>query len=149
MTRGDGSDAQVETRLNLQAASARAARQLDLASDPDRGGQVHIGSLREAHAILALLEAGQLPGPVTRRARHGDCTDATGQDWDVKRPRDDVAYPSFDVGFFLEAHVRSEVLRSGENVIVDLTGLTDPANRRALRDAVNAAGLAAHVRWYE
>jgi len=59
------------------------------------------------------------------------------------------AYPRFDVGFFLEAHVRSEVVRSGEYVIVDLTGLVDPANRDALRDAVNTAGLAAHVRWYE
>jgi hypothetical protein len=101
---GDASAA----RLDLEAATDRATRQLELAADPDRGGQVYLGSLREAHAILALEEAGQLPGPVTRRARHGDCTDATGQDWDVKRPRDDVAYPPFDVGFFVEAHVRSE-----------------------------------------
>jgi len=36
-----------------------------------------------------------------------------------------------------------------EDVIVDLTGLADPVNRQALREAVNAAGLAAHVRWYE
>jgi len=136
-------------RLDIDAATDRATRQLELAADPDRGGQVYLGSLREAHAILALEEAGQLPGPVTRRARHGDCTDATGQDWDVKRPRDDVVYPPFDVGFFVEAHVRSEVLRSGENVLVDLTGLVDPANRRALRAAVDAAGLGAHVRWYE
>jgi len=145
----DGSAAGSETRLDPEAAAARAAWQLELAADPDCGGQVGIGSLREAHAILALVEAGELPGPVTRRAGHGDCTDGTGQDWDVKRPRDDVAYPPFDVGFFLEAHVRSEVVRSGENVIVDLTGLVDPANRDALRDAVNTAGLAAHVRWYE
>jgi hypothetical protein len=34
-------------------------------------------------------------------------------------------------------------------VIVDLTGLVDPAHRRALREAVDEAGLAAHVRWYE
>jgi hypothetical protein len=142
---GDASAA----RLDLEAATDRATRQLELAADPDRGGQVYLGSLREAHAILALEEAGQLPGPVTRRARHGDCTDATGQDWDVKRPRDDVAYPPFDVGFFVEAHVRSEILRSGENVLVDLTGLVDPANRRALRAAVDATGLGVHVRWYE
>jgi hypothetical protein len=38
--------------------------------------------------ILSLVEAGDLPGPVVRLPSHGDCTDATGQDWDVKRPRD-------------------------------------------------------------
>jgi hypothetical protein len=149
MTGSDGRDSHSDTRLDLESAADLAARMLQLASDPDRGGQVHLGSLREAYAILALVEAGQLPGPVTRSAGHGDCTDATGQDWDVKRPRDDVAYPPFNVGFFLEAHIRSEVVRSGENVIVDLTGLVDPANRRALRDAVNVAGFAVHVRWYE
>jgi acyl-CoA hydrolase len=36
-----------------------------------------------------------------------------------------------------------------ENVIVDLTGLADPAHRQALREAVDRAGLAEHVRWYE
>jgi hypothetical protein len=34
-------------------------------------------------------------------------------------------------------------------VLVDLTGLVDPANRRALRAAVDATGLVVHVRWYE
>ena len=37
--------------------------------------------------ILALEEAGELPEPVERRPNRGDCTDATGQDWDVKRPQ--------------------------------------------------------------
>lgn len=123
-------------------------RQLELAADPDRGGSVYAGSLQEAHVILALEEADELPGPVVRLAARGDCTDATGQDWDVKRFRDDVRYPPFDVGVVLERHIRYE-MRCGENVIVDLTGLVDPAHRRALREAVDEAGLAAHVRWYE
>lgn len=37
----------------------------------------------------------------------------------------------------------------GENVIVDLTGLLDYANRRALRRAVDDAGLSGQVRWYQ
>lgn len=136
-------------RLDRDAAADRAARQLELAADPDQGGRIHVGSLREAHAILALEEAGELPGPVDRHAGRGDCTDAAGQDWDVKRPRDDVPHPPFDVGRFVEGHIRYEVQWCGENVIVDLTGLVDPAHRQALRKAVDEAGLGAHVRWYE
>jgi len=121
---------------------------LRLAADPDQGGRVYFGSLQEAHVILTLEESGELPSPIERHAGRGDCTDATGQDWDVKRFRDDVRHPAFDAGRIVESSIRFEV-RCGENVIVDLTGLTNPANRRALRDAVDAAGLAAHVRWYE
>jgi hypothetical protein len=92
-------------------AAERAARQLELAADPDQGGKVSHGSLQEAHVILALFEAGELPGPVIRLPDRGDCTDATGQDWDVKRPRDDVRHPPFDVGRFLgEDTLRSGVL---------------------------------------
>lgn len=138
----------LEIGLDLQASAERAARQLQLAADPDQGGKVSHGSLQEAHVILALAEAGELPGPVTRQPGHGDCTDATGQDWDVKRPRDGDIRPPFDAGSFVEGKVRYEV-RCRENVIVDLTGLADPAHRQALRAAVDDAGLAAHVRWYE
>lgn len=99
--------------------------------------------------ILSLVEAGDLPGPVVRLPSHGDCTDATGQDWDVKRPRDNERRPPFDVGGFLEGYIRFEVQWCRENVIVDLTGLVDPAHRQALREAVDDAGLTAHVRWYE
>jgi len=99
--------------------------------------------------ILELEEAGDLAAPVTRRAGRGDCTDANGQDWDVKRFRDDVARPPFDVREILEAKIRYEIVACRENVIVDLTGLVDLANRQALRQAVTDAGLAAHVRWYE
>ena len=136
-------------RLGWEAATDRAARQLALSADPDQGGRVHSGSLQEAHVIMALVEAGELPGPITRRAGRGDCTDGTGQDWDVKRPRDDVRRPRFDVARFLDGYIRYEVERCRENVIVDLTGLSDPNHRRALREAVDQAGLAAHVRWYE
>lgn len=139
----------VETRLDRATAAERAERQLELAADPDQGGKVSSGSLQEAHVIMSLVESGELPGPVTRSPGHGDGTDATGQDWDVKGPRDNVPRPRFDVGSFLEGKIRSEVEWSKENVIIDLTGLTDPANRRALRAAVDAAGLTAHVRWYE
>jgi hypothetical protein len=119
-----------------------------LAADPDQNGRVYFGSLQEAHVIIALEETGELPGPVTRHAGRGDCTDATGQDWDVKRFRDDVPYPPFNVGDAVEGHIRFEV-RCSENVIVDLTGLVHPVHRQALRKAVDEAGLAAHVRWYE
>lgn len=133
----------------MEAAADRAARQLELAADPDRGGRVYAGSLQEAHVIMELVEAGELRGPVSRMAGRGDCTDRDGQDWDVKRPRDDVRHPAFEVSPFVERHIRWDVQASGENVIVDLTGLVDHANRRALREAVSQAGLAAHVRWYE
>lgn len=120
-----------------------------MAADPDQGGRVSAGSLQEAHVILALAEAGQLPAPLRRTAGRGDCTDATGQDWDVKRPRDGNVRPPFDVGRFVEGKIRYEVQYCSENVIIDLTGLTDPAHRQALREAVDGAGLAEHVRWYE
>jgi hypothetical protein len=96
--------------------------------------------------IIALEEAGQLKGPCSRTADHGDCTDADGQDWDVKRYRDDQRRPKFAVEVALH-DIRLEV-RCGENVILDLTGLTDPANRASLRRAVDHAGLSEHVRWY-
>jgi hypothetical protein len=136
----------LETRLDLDTAADRARRQLELAADPDQGDRVGNGSLQEAHVILALMEAGQLPGPVSRMAGHGDCTDATGQDWDVKRPRDGNVRPPFDVGSFVEGKIRYEVQYCRENVIIDLTGLGNPAHRQALREAVDRAGLAAHVR---
>ena len=60
--------------------------------------------LQEAHVILALEEAGELAGPLRRFARRGDCTDANGQDWDVKRPRDDVRRPAFDVALAVQPH---------------------------------------------
>jgi hypothetical protein len=139
----------LETRLDSDIAADRAARQLELAADPDQRGRIGPGSLQEAHVILALVETGELPGPVSRDAGRGDCTDVTGQDWDVKRPRDGNIRPPFDVRRFVEGKIHYEVRYCRENVIVDLTGLADPANRQALREAVNAAGLAAHVRWYE
>jgi hypothetical protein len=139
----------LETWLDVGMAAERAARQLELAADPDQGGRVSPGSLQEAHVILALVETGELPGPIIRLSDRGDCTDAAGQDWDVKRPRDDVRRPQFDVGRFLEGKIRYEVECCRENVIVDLTGLTNPVNRRALRAAVDDARLTAHVRWYE
>jgi hypothetical protein len=135
--------------MSLEDAADRAARQMRLAVDPDRGGQTHWGSYQEAHVILALEEAGQLVGPVTRRAERGrgDCTDANGQDWDVKSYRDNVRHPRFDVAVCLD-DIRWEVL-CGEKVIMDLERVTDPANRGALRQAVDDAGLAEHVRWHE
>lgn len=137
-----------ETRLDRDTAADRAARQLELAADPDQGDRVYKGSLQEAHVILALIEAGELPEPVTRVAGRGDCTDATGQDWDVKSPHDNVPQP-FDVGRFLEEHIRYEVQLCKENVIVDLSNLVYQQHRQELRAAVDKAGLAAHVRWYE
>lgn len=139
----------LETRLNRDAAADRAVRQLELASDPDHNSRVYAGSLQEAHVILALIEAGELPGPVVRDAGRGDCTDATGQNWDVKRPPDNIPRQPFDVGSFLNKHIRYEVQFCRENVIVDMTRLFDPEHRRALREAVDHAGLGAHVRWYE
>jgi hypothetical protein len=121
---------------------------LDLAADPDQGGRVYGASLQEAHVMLTLEEAGELPGPLTRQAGRGDCTDASGQDWDVKAFRDYERHPPFNVHNIVEGYIRFEV-RCGENVIMDLTGIRDPANRAALRQAVDGAGLAAHVRWYE
>jgi hypothetical protein len=135
------------TGLEFELAADRAARQLSLAADPDRGGRVFWATLQEAHVILALEEVDQLRGPISRTADHGDCTDADGQDWDVKRYRDDVLRPKFAVEVALH-DIRLEV-RCGENVIVDLTGLSDPANRVSLRHAVDEAGLSEHVRWYE
>jgi hypothetical protein len=88
--------------LDREAAAERAARQLVLAADPDHGGRVYAASLQEAHVILELEDAGDLAGPVKRLAGRGDCTDGNGQDWDVKRFRDDVAYPPFDVGEILD-----------------------------------------------
>jgi hypothetical protein len=137
-----------ETRLDRDTAADRATRQLGLAADPDQGGRVYRGSLQEAHVILALIEAGELPEPVIRLAGRGDCTDATGQDWDIKSPHDNVPQP-FDVGRFLEKHIRYEVQLCKENVIVDLSRLLDPQHRQGLRAAVDEAGLAAHVRWCE
>jgi hypothetical protein len=148
MAADSGMESRAGTRLALDEAARRAERQLDLAADPDCGGRISRGSLQEAHVIMFLEETGQLRSPLTRLAGHGDCTDANRQDWDVKAPRDGAVRPRFDVSFFVEAHIRSQV-RSGENVIVDLTGLSDPLNRRALREAVTEAGLAAYVRWYE
>ena len=135
--------------MSLEAAAERAARQMLLAADPDHGGQTSHGSYREAYVILALEEAGQLVGPVTRRPErgHGDCTDANGQDWDVKGYYDDGRRPQFDVAVCL-GDIRWEVM-CGEKVIMDLEGVTDPANRLALHQAVDAAGLADHVRWYK
>jgi hypothetical protein len=139
----------LETRLDRDTAADRAERQLELAADPDHGGGIGPSSLQEAHVILALVEAGELLGPVRREAGRGDCTDVTGQDWDVKRPRDGNIRPPFDVGSFVEGKIRYEVRYCRENVIVDLTGLADPANRQALREAVDEAGLATHLRWFE
>ena len=135
--------------MNLEAAAERAARQMLLAADPDHGGKTSRGSYQEAHVILALDEAGQLEGPVTRRLERGrgDCTDATEQDWDVKGYYDDGRHPQFDVAVCLE-DIRWEVM-CGEKVIMDLENVRDPANRRALHQAVDAAGLADQVRWYE
>jgi hypothetical protein len=138
-----------ETRLDRDTAADRAARQLGLAADPDQGGRIYAGSLQEAHVILALIEAGELSEPVIRLAGRGDCTDATGQDWDVKGPHDNMPQQPFDVGRFLEKHIRYEVQLCKENVIVDLSHLLDPQHRQALREAVDEVGLAAHVRWYE
>lgn len=98
--------------------------------------------------MLSLVESGELPGPLTRSAGRGDGTDATGQDWDVKAYRDYERRPRFDVRNIVEGKISLEVL-CGENVILDLTGIRDPSNRAALRQAVEQAGLAAHVRWYE
>lgn len=121
---------------------------MELAADPDQGDRVYKGSLQEAHVMLALVEAGDLLGPLTRQARRGDCTDATGQVWDVKAFRDYEPNPPFDIRNIVEGKIRLEVM-CGENVIMDLTGIRDPANRTALRQAVEQAGLATHVRWYE
>jgi hypothetical protein len=98
----------LETRLDRDAAADRAARQLQLAADPDQGGRVGFGSLQEVHVILALVEAGELPGPVRREAGRGDCTDGTEQDWDVKR-QDGNIRPPFDVGSFVAGKIRYEV----------------------------------------
>lgn len=135
------------TSLGIDPAAARAARQLLLAADPDRGSRVSGATLQEAHVILALEEAGELRGPISRAAGRGDCTDADEQDWDVKRYRDDVRRPKFSVEVAVE-DIRLEVV-CGENVIADLTGLTDPANRVSLRHAVEQAGLSENVRWFE
>jgi hypothetical protein len=135
------------TRLEVEPAADRAARQLLLAADPDRGGRISEATLQEAHVIVSLEETRQLNGPCTRTAGHGDCTDADGQDWDVKRYRDDVRRPTFVVEAAVE-RIGLEVT-CGENVIVDLTGLTDAANRARLREVVNQAGLSENVRWYE
>jgi len=134
------------TQLEFDAAFIRANRQMELAADPDHGGRVSNGSLQEAHVILALIDSGELRTPVVRTAGRGDCTDRNQQDWDIKSPRD-TFWPQFDVDIMVEK-IRREVI-CGENVILDLTGLTDGANRQALREAVDRAGLAAHVRWYE
>ncbi len=90
--------------MSHEAAAERAARQMLLAADPDHGGKTGPGSYQEAHVILALEEAGQLEGPVTRRLERGrgDCTDATRQDWDVKGYYDDGRHPQFDVAVCLE-----------------------------------------------
>jgi hypothetical protein len=137
----------MESSDDAGAAADRAARQLLLAADPDHGGQVSPATLQEAHVMLALEEAGELAGPVRRFAGRGDCTDANGQDWDIKRFPDNVTRPPFDVAVALE-RVRFEVM-CGENVILDLTRLGNPGNRSALRQAVEEAGLEEHVRWYE
>jgi hypothetical protein len=137
----------MESSDDIELAAARAARQLLLAADPDHSGRVSPATLQEAHVILALEEAGELVGPISRSVGHGDCTDANGQDWDVKRYRDDVTRPPFDVAVILE-DIRFEVM-CGESVILDLTGLRDRGNRSVVRQAVEAAGLAEHVRWYE
>jgi hypothetical protein len=137
----------MESDDDIELAAARAARQLLLAADPDHRGRVSPATLQEAHVILALEEAGELVGPVSRSVGHGDGTDANGQDWDVKRYRDDVTRPPFDVAVILE-DIRFEVM-CGESVILDLTGLRDRGNRSAVRRAVEAAGLTEHVRWYE
>ena len=137
----------MESGDDIELAAARAARQLLLAADPDHRGEVSWATLQEAHVILALEEAGELMGPFSRSVGHGDCTEANGQDWDVKRYRDDVTRPPFDVEVVLE-DIRFEVM-CDENVILDLTGLRDLRNRAAVRQAVEAAGLKEHVRWYE
>jgi hypothetical protein len=137
----------MESSDDIELAAVRAERQLLLAADPDHHGQVSPATLQEAHVIMALEEAGELVGPVGRFAGHGDCTDANGQDWDVKRYRDDVSRPPFDVEVVLE-DIRFEVM-CGENVILDLTGLRDRGNRTAVRQAVETAELEEHVRWYE
>jgi hypothetical protein len=55
--------------------------------------------------------------------------------------------PAFDVAVAIRRIVLE--VRCGENVIVDLTGLTDQTNRARLRDEVRQAGLTDNVRWYE
>lgn len=137
-----------EARLDRDAAADRAVRHLALAADPDQGGRIYAGSLQEAHVILAMIEAGELLEPVKRCAGRGDCTDAAGQDWDVKSPRDNMPHQLFDVGRFVEKHIRYEVQLCKENVIVDLSRL-DPRHRQGLREAVDGTDLAVHVRWYE
>lgn len=158
----------------LAATLARQARIEVLARDPDHGGRVSVETRMEAEVAVAMEEAGELRAPVRRPVRgdghSGDFVDGAGGDWDIKAPYSREALenkikdatrakgkpePKLDPnkplrGEFDVADTMTEIraeLAAGENVIVDTRNM-NAGDIKALRQAVNDAGLGAHVKFF-
>ncbi|MFV2196656.1 hypothetical protein [Nocardiopsis sp. LOL_012] len=112
---------------------------------------------REAEVGLAAERQGLVPGPIQRaeidnsdpafQRDQGDIVDAGGQAWDIKGFRD--TFPSgpragqpmppgmrggFDIDR-IENEIRGE-LDNGENVLLDISGISAPENLNSLRDVM-------------
>ena len=140
------------------------ARREELAKDPARGGVADDKGRREAEIGLILEARGDLPGPIIRAPvtfdpvtgrtiDHGDFIDALGRAWDVKQPTDIFPPTSSKAGQPMppglpgrydgpdfEGDIARE-LAKGQNVIVDMTYLSDAAQ------ADLRARVSSHPEW--
>jgi hypothetical protein len=132
-----------------RAKVERMAREQDLARDPDRGGAISEGSLREARDALELEAKGVMAKPVRRangkkhpRENGADFVDADGQLWDHK-------IATSEHGFDAKAYVRKVKLRdisNGEKIILNQQRL-NRADRRALRREIREQGVQSEFRF--
>src|SRR5437016_3155931 len=121
----------------------------DLARDPARGWQITPGSWAEAEVVLALEEAGALPGPIRRdpQANRGDFLDGRGVSWDVKAFRSDT--PPRRGGFRLADAIRKieNEFQRGQNVILDMRGLS-LLHQAELQRAIVERNWGERILWY-
>jgi hypothetical protein len=149
---GDDHVSPLDASSGSDADAAQAAREQrlnDLAKDPAHGGKITPGSMQEARVGLDMEESGKLPGPIERDPTGGaEFRDATGQDWDVKRFNSN--FPPNRGGYDLTSSLSkiNEAVRTGENVILDTSNMSESAIQE-LRAAVEARpGLAGKVLWW-
>ncbi len=140
----DGRDGAETEQEKAERERERAERREELAADPDHGGQANDKTRREADVALGLEDSGALTPPVERGPRGADFRDGDGQLWDVKgyqsRPGQRGNYDPTVVQAAIEGKINS-----GQNVILDLSGLNDADRVNLIQMVQNSPSWAGRV----